>query len=74
MSKHRCYFVDCTAPVTHTVQRLWKSVKGETYPLQYSCPDHLPGSKLLKDNRIRQRFEAAGRGLTPFYRVEPCGS
>lgn len=66
-----CHFMDCRNAVTHTVQRLWTPPNREPFALQYSCADHLPGSALFANNEITRRFLNAGKGLTPFYRVEP---
>jgi hypothetical protein len=64
----RCHFIDCDAPVTHSVQRLWRLPNRQPFDLQYCCDQHVPGSFDADSHFIKTL--RAGRGLSPFYRVE----
>jgi hypothetical protein len=65
----RCHFMNCKAPVTHTVQRLWTIPGRAPFAQQYCCDAHIPGS-FDKDSQFMKTLRAHGRGLSPFYRVE----
>lgn len=69
---HRCFFVDCKTPATHSVRRLWQ-IPGKTpFGLLYCCDAHRPGSGPTyheHDNTVAvRRQRLAGRS---FYEVKP---
>ena len=71
----QCFFVDCKAPATYSVKRLWQIPGRAPFGLLYCCEAHRPGSGPRyheNDNAaaaLRQRLE----GRT-FYEVTPLAS
>lgn len=63
-----CHFLNCHAPVTHSVQRLWQLAGRAPFALQHCCDAHIPGS-FDRHSLFMQRLTAAGYAVSRFYHV-----